>query len=413
MGPAGIVLVLSLTVACGQRGSGPDAPDGDSTRVDAPAMPPGTADAPEIPQRVQLTSAAMAEAGIQTWKVQSIDLEHLLVLTGSVGYDEDHLLQVASNVKGRVASMPVDLGARVHRGQTLLWVESVELSHAWDEFVSILAELRVAERSFERARSLLDSKAISLGEYQSREATYLSKKVEAETADRTLRIYGEPEEEISAVRAAVDSSRPLPDGGQPHRLSVAAPFNGRVIDRKVTPGSLVEALQPLITVADLSSVWVFLQAYEKDLALLQDGLAVKIRTEAYPQETFHGTVDFLASVVDETTRTVRVRATVENRLEKLRPGMFVRAQVEVPRPSKESRLTLAVPESALQSLEGRTCVFVQEADGIFRRRMVETGHTFEGFTEVLSGVHAGDVVVTEGSFVLKGEFARATLVEED
>ena len=405
-------LLAGLQLACGRKGAEPGPQD-------APGQPPqahepATQEAePGIPETVHLSSAAIAEAGIQTWKIQPVDLEHLLVLTGTVGYNENRLLQVASNVKGRVVSMPVDLGQRVSGNEPLLWIESIELAHAWDEFVRIHADLRVARLAWERARSLLDAKAISAGEFQPRAAGYLPRKVEAETAERTLRLYGESDEEIAAVRASLESGGPSLSGEGPHRLPVRSPFGGRLIDRKVTPGSLVEALQPLVTVADLASVWVFLQAYEKDLALLQVGLPVTIRTEAYPQETFPGKVDFLASVVDEETRTVKVRATVQNPAEKLRPGMFVRAQVEVPKPQEETHLTLAVPQSALQTLEGRTHVFVQTGPGVFVRHTVETGHTFEGFTEILSGVKAGDVVVTEGSFVLKSEFARASLAEED
>jgi cobalt-zinc-cadmium efflux system membrane fusion protein len=115
--------------------------------------------------------------------------------------------------------------------------------------------------------------------------------------------------------------------------------------------------------------------------------------------------------VDGATRTVRVRASVPNREEKLRPGMFVKAQVDVPQ-SYEGKTVLAVPQSALQILEGRTTVFVQSEPGVFGRRLVETGHSFEGFTEVYSGIKAGDVVVTEGSFVLKSEFAKASLADE-
>jgi len=192
---------------------------------------------------------------------------------------------------------------------------------------------------------------------------------------------------------------------------VRAPFAGRVIDRKVTPGTLFEAMQPLVTLADISTVWVFAQAYEKDLALLRDGVAVTLRTEAWPQEVFRGQVDFVGSVVDPATRTLRVRATVPNPGEKLRPGMFVKAQVDVPQ-AYEGETVLAVPQSALQTLEGRTTVFVQSDPGLFARRLVETGHSFEGFTEVYSGIRAGDVVVTEGSFVLKSEFARASLAQE-
>ncbi len=185
-----------------------------------------------------------------------------------------------------------------------------------------------------------------------------------------------------------------------------------MIERKVTPGALFEALQPLLTLADLSKVWVFMQAYEKDLALLREGVEVTIRSEAYPQEALKGKVDFLGSVVDPATRTIRVRASVMNRQERLRPGMFVKAQVDVPQ-SYEGKTILAVPQSALQTLEDRTTIFLQVEPGVFGRRIVEMGHSFEGFTEIYSGVKVGDVVVTEGSFVVKSEFAKATLAEHE
>ena len=369
--------------------------------------------AAEIPESVRLTQAAMAESGVQTWKVQPVDLEHALVLNGSVGHDEDRLVDVASNVKGRVVSIPVDLGKRVEAGTPVVWLESVELSHVWDQFVRAVADLRVSDKAYERAKVLLEGRAISTADFQSREAAFLSAKAEADTAERALRMFGEPDDEIATVRANVEAGRSATTDGKPHRMALRAPFAGRVTDRKATPGTLVEALQPLVTVADLATVWVFLHAYEKDLAAIREGLPVAIRTEAYPQERFLGRVDFIGSDVDEARRTVRVRATVRNEAEKLKPGMFVTATVDVPKPENERHEVLAVPQAAIQTLEGRTVLFVQAEPGVFVRRFVETGHTFEGYTEVLAGIAAGDLVVTEGSFVLKGEFARASLVEED
>ncbi len=371
----------------------------------------GKAEELATPERVRLTAAAIAEAGITTWKVQVVDLSHLLSLTGSVGYDENRLLQVAANVKGRVASIPVDLGARVKAGDPLLVIESVDLGRTREEFVKELSSFNVSASAYERAKKLVEANAISSGEFQSREGDYLAKKAAVASAERTLHLYGDNEEAVARLRASASSqAHSAADGAT---LTLRAPFAGRVIDRKVTPGALFEALQPLMTVADLGSVWVFLNAYEKDLALLHEGLPVTLRTDAYPQETFHGRVDFLGSVVDPQTRSVRVRATVENRAEKLRPGLFVKAQVEVPRPQSESHPIVAVPQAALQTLEGRSTVFVQVEPGVFARHHVEVGHSFEGFTEILAGIKAGDVVATEGSFVLKSEFAKASLTEKD
>lgn len=410
------VRTLVLILAAGAAGAAcrkPPASEAETAAAAAKATPEQAASHEALPESVRLTPAAISEAGITTWKVQPVDLEHMLVLTGSVDYDENHLLQLAANVKGRAASILVDLGTRVRKGDPVLEIESVELGRAREELLRELSSLRVSARAFERAKTLVQAKAISTGEFQAREGDYLAKKAAAEAAERALHLYGVGDEEIAALRASVESDAKLPSGHDTPRLVLRAPFDGRVIDRKVTPGSLFEAMQPLLTVADLSSVWVFLQAYEKDLALLHEGVPVTIRTEAFSQDAFEGRVDFLGSVVDKATRTARVRATVKNRAEKLRPGMFVKAQVHVPKPEAEANATVAVPQAALQTLEGRTTVFVETEPGVFVRHFVETGHTFEGFTEILSGVKRGDVIVSEGSFVLKSEFAKASLVEEE
>jgi cobalt-zinc-cadmium efflux system membrane fusion protein len=403
-----VLLAALALAACGRKAARPQA---EGVPAAAEAKTETEEHKAAMQETVKLTAAAIAEAGIETWTVAPVDLEHLLVLNGSVEHDENRLLHVAANVRGRVAAIPVDLGESVGPGDALLVLESVDLGRAREEFLREAAGLRVATRGYERAKALVAAKAISEGEFQAREGEYFSKKAAAQAAERTLHLYGEGDDEIARLRQAVESNGALVSGDPP-RLTLRAPFAGRVIDRKATPGSLVEALQPLLTLADLSTVWVFLQAYEKDLALLSKGLPVSIRAEAYPQESFKGRVDFLGSVVDEKTRTVRLRATVDNRHERLRPGMFVKAQVDVPKPEAEARLILAVPQSALQTLEGRTTLFVQTEPGAFARRLVEVGHSFEGFTEILAGVKRGDVVVTEGSFVLKSEFAKASLSEE-
>jgi cobalt-zinc-cadmium efflux system membrane fusion protein len=396
--------LLAGTVACRQTSVQP-------TSQAEKQQPVAVQPPPALPETVYLSSAAIAEAGITTWTVQPVDLEHLLVLNGSVEYDENRVLQLAANVKGRVAAILVDLGARVRQGDPLLRIESLELGRAREEFVRARADLRVASRAYERAKSLVQEKAISTGDFQAREGNYLSKKAAAEAAERALHLYGDDQDAVDRLAEGLDNHDPYPSAADAASLILRAPFAGRIVERKVTPGALFEALQPLLTLADLSSVWVFLKAYEKDLALLEERLPVTLFAEAYPEEVFHGRVDFLGSLVDEATRTIQVRASVPNLEGKLRPGMFVRAQIQVPKPEREAHKILAVPQSALQTLEGKTTVFVRTHPGSYVRHWVETGHTFEGFTEILSGVRPGDRIVTEGSFVLKSEFARASLQE--
>ena len=337
-----------------------------------------------------------------------MEVAHRLVLTGSVSFDENRMLQVAANVKGRAAAIPVDLGARVRRGNPLIVVESIELGRAREDLVRARAELSVADRAYGRAQALTKAKAISDGEFQSREGDYLSKKSAAAAAERTLHLMGESDDRITRLASTPDTH-----DTEGVTLTIRAPFDGRVVERKIAPGALFEALQPLLTVADLSTVWVFLDCREKDLALVSEGLPITILTDAYPNDPFTGRVDVVGSVVDPGTRTVKVRAVVRNPDLKLKQGMFVKAQMAVPRSAAEGQVSLAVPQGAIQTMDGRQVVFIMTSPGRFVRRQIDTGHTLDGFTEILTGLKAGDVIVTEGSFILKSEFVKASLVDKE
>ena len=400
-----LTLVL-IGAGCGNRTAPtPASAEPEASRTVAPTNPTDV---------VTLSAAAIAEAGITTWTVQAMQTVHRLALNGSVGPNENRFLEVAANVRGRVTEIPVDLGARVKRGQPIARIESVELGKAREELIRALAEARVAALSSERARTLLEAKAISEGEFQLREGELLALRAKADAAERTLHLLGDNPEWVHRVREGLAAPHdPYPSAGEGATLVLRAPFDGRVIDRKVTPGALFEALQPLISVADLTTVWVFFQAYEKDLHLLREGQRVAIGTEAFPQETFSGLVDFVGSVVDPQTRTLKLRATVANPAERVRPGMFVRALVEVPSAGHDTPGAVLVPEVAVQTMDEGSVVFVQTAPGVFAKRVVEVGHTLDGHTEVLAGLTLGEVVVTEGSFVLKSELSRGLLAEED
>ena len=369
-----------------------------------------------MPGRVTLTAAAISEAGITTWQVKPVDLEHLLVLTGSVGHDENRLLQVASNVRGPRRGDPGGPGRagcaraiRSWRSRASSWAGRARSSCAR------LSTLRVSARSYERAKTLVAAKAISAGEFQTREGDYLSPE-----GGRSKPRSGRFTSSATATHEVAEACGPRrsptarrPRRGDAPRLVLRAPFDGRVVDRKVTPGALVEALQPLMTVANLGRVWVFLQAYEKDLALLHEGLSVTIRTEAYPQESFEGRIDFIGSTL-RPDHAHRQRARDGGQPpEKLKPGMFVKAHVDVPKPADEAKAILVVPQSALQTLEGRTAA-LRAGRARRLRAALRRGRATASRASPRScpGVKAGDVVVTEGSFVLKSEFAKASLAEE-
>jgi cobalt-zinc-cadmium efflux system membrane fusion protein len=364
------------------------APDGAEPKENAPLAP-----------SVTIAPAAIAAAGIKTWRVEPVPLANRLVVNGSITFDENRVVITSSAVGGRVAQIPVDLGASVTRGQPVVWLESMELGRLRQEYLRAVTEAGVAEKSFRRAEMLVREKAISAGEFQTREGDYRSKAAGVSSAAASLRQVGDSTE---AARSA---------SGVP-RVAVRAPFAGTVIDRKVTPGTLVEALHPLVTVANLDTLWAFFHVYEKDLSAVKQGLDLTITADAYPGETFPGVIDFVGSEVDASTRTVRVRATVRNPERQLRPGLFVKGIIRTAE-GGASAAVAAVPQSALQTIEGRQAIFVRIAPDKFALRFVETGKTFDEYIEVLSGVKAGEEVVTDGSFVVKSEFLKATLADED
>ena len=184
-----------------------------------------------------------------------------------------------------------------------------------------------------------------------------------------------------------------------------APQNGRIIAHNISTGKMVKAEEALFTIADLSTLWVWCDVYEKDLALLHDpfkkhqALNAKVQVKAFKGVEFDGVVDLVGSLMDERTRTVKIRVQTKNPKGKLRPGMFAEVEVMIP---AEGNMT-AVPSSAVMSDDGKHFVFQHFKDDLWVRRDVVVGQSQGGFLEILEGVSVADRVITSGAFMLKSE----------
>ena len=205
------------------------------------------------------------------------------------------------------------------------------------------------------------------------------------------------ERSVAAARENVKVLGASPDG-RSGSLEIRAAIGGVVLDREVTLGESIERGAEICEIADMAAVWVIGNAYEKDLSRLRVGQSVGITVTAYPQTRFSGRVTHIGTVLDEKSRTVRVRCQVDNPSGKLHPGMF--AQLAVQEGGKPG--ALLVPEAAVQEDANAKYVFVVSGAS-YRRAGVRLGEASNGFHEVLSGLKAGDVVVTDGSFILKSE----------
>jgi cobalt-zinc-cadmium efflux system membrane fusion protein len=203
----------------------------------------------------------------------------------------------------------------------------------------------------------------------------------------------------SAGLSEADIKRLSPGSPAVNRLvPLVAPIAGTVTERKAGLGQVVQAGagDPLFMIADLSTVWVTADVYEDQLAYIHPGTTVKIKTPAYPDETFLARVDQIGSTLDPDKHTVAVRCVVPNAGRRLKPGMFASMILA----SGTPRIVTTVPLSAVISEGDRRSVFVEEAPGQYKKRAVETGNEVNGLLIIRAGLKEGDRVVVRGGLLM-------------
>ncbi|MDX2251993.1 MAG: efflux RND transporter periplasmic adaptor subunit, partial [Nitrospira sp.] len=185
------------------------------------------------------------------------------------------------------------------------------------------------------------------------------------------------------------------------------PVSGEIIERNATVGEVVDSSKTLLTVADLSTVWVRADFPEQQAGRLRTGLEVEVKVSAYPETVFRGTVTYVGAMIDSATRTVTARSKLPNPDRRLRPEMFA----EVTLLTQEQPI-LAVPRTALQQVGSRTMVFVVRGPRRFEWLEVKLGVSSHEYVEIKDGLTEGDEVVTEGSYALKSEALRGQMSME-
>lgn len=178
--------------------------------------------------------------------------------------------------------------------------------------------------------------------------------------------------------------------------------HGTIFSIFVKPSERVDKMTSLLSLIDLDVLKATVDVYEKDLRLVKVGQKVLLTTAAYPEKKFSGEVVYISPQVDEHTQAIQVRVDVKNQDHLLRLGMFISGELLYSSDDK----VLAVPNAAIQQLDGEEVVFVQGKPGHYERRDVSLGRNTEEFTEIKKGLMEGEIVVTHGSFYLKSEIAK-------
>ena len=368
-----ICLVLS---ACGS-GEQPAASNANTT------TPPKVGSALESHPRVE---TALVELGSGA---------HDLSLAGKVAYGEDHYSRISSPLQGRVLEVRAHLGEHVQAGSVLLVLDSQEIAQAYSEYAKEDSELHYATRAHELAKDLYENKALALKDLKQAENELIKARAEFRRAKERLLSLRVPAQELE---------KPLERQKITSRFELKSPLTGIVVERNVTPGQSIggESGQVLFTVADLDMLQVVADVYERDLAylaLVKEGQPAKVSVEAYPDVTFPATVITIGDVVDPTSRTIKLRALVNNKDHRLKPEMFARLHIEV----GESTRLLTIPREAVLEKDGKEFVYVVEGIDQYVKREVKVSTISPDQVRVLEGLASGQRIVTKGAVLIKGQ----------
>lgn len=340
-----------------------------------PAQSKASEDHGPTPPKVTLSAAAQALAGIRTTAVVRTEPRAEVRLLGRVDYDETRLRMVTPWTDGRIDRLLVRVtGTRVRKGQVVAQLYSPEVYAAMRDLVVAAKQADKLSRGMHGSANLAAA-AVS-------------------SAREKLRLLGVTEGEIKSIEKTRKTSKHVP---------IRSTFSGTILKRNVEEGDYVKAGTALYHVADLSRVWVQIDAYESDLPHLSVGQTVLVEIDSFPGETFAGKIAFIDPVIDKKTRTARVRVEVANKEGLLRPGMFAQAIIEADIGDKSSHLVIPATAALFTGRRSVVYVAVPGEMGAFELREVRLGARAGPVYPVLAGLSEGEQVVSQGAFALDAD----------
>ena len=356
---------------------------------------------------VELSADAQRSTGIEIAPVEKRKLATVIETTGTISPDEARVAHITPLGRGLVQKVFVKLGDRVAQHQPLVQYDNIEVGELAGEYHRLAAQLdkekaqlAVARRSFDRAKSLIKAEAISQrevdvrqAEYEEAEAGVTSAQADLSAVEQKLSRYGISGSELQTAA---------------NEVVLRAPFAGVITKFNVAPGVQVSPENELFTIVDTSSVWAVADVVEKDVANVASHGACTIAIPSYPS-SFRGVVAYVSDYLEPSTRTAKVRCVVLNRDSRLKLDMYATIRI----PGEGGHTALAIPSEAIQELDGKQIAFVQRDATHFERRELKLGDSSGQWVEVKDGISAGEKVVSRGAFYLKSVLEKEKLKEEE
>jgi cobalt-zinc-cadmium efflux system membrane fusion protein len=323
---------------------------------------------------------------VQVLTVQPTTLNRSLRLTGAVAYNGFRTTPVITQVSGPVSRVVVVPGQKVAQGTPMLYVASPDYSQLRTNYLKAKDAYALAEKAYARAQDLYQHHAIAEQNLEQAHSAEVQAGGDLVAAQAALKVMG-----VSDPDALVQAPPSF-------EVPVKAPIAGVVVEQDVAAGQLLQTgATQCFMVSDVSTVWVLVNIYQKDLPYVRVGDQVAIQTDTYP-ETFHGRIAYVAASLDPATRTLQARIETNNPGEKLKKDMYVVATVSAGTISN----AIALPDSAvLRDNENQPFVYAAASANRFGRRSVTLGDSMNGQTQITSGLNAGDRVIGNGSLFLQ------------
>lgn len=341
---------------------------------------------------VRLSAGEVEEFGIEILTAGSGQLPVHVELAGEVAINPDRLAHIVPRVPGVARAVYKQLGDRVKAGEVLAVLESRELSELKSAYLVAKERAILAETTFKREEKLWKASISSEREYLDVQKSLAEAQIAVRAAEQKLHALGFSDSYLAGLNFNIDE--------QFTRYEMTAPFAGSIVGKHISLGEMLKDDAEAFVVADLGSVWVNFAVYQNDLLALYEGQQVRVSAGANMPSAV-APISYLSPIIDEATRTAWARVVLPNKSGAWRPGTFVTGVVDVERLA----VAIAVPRTALQTIEERNVVFV-ETDAGFEKSPVVLGRTNDTHVEITSGLSPGQRYVGRGSFVLKSQLAK-------
>lgn len=352
----------------------------------------------QVEGRVELSPEAVQSARIVVETAGSVQMKTVIELPGEVKLNADKVVHVVPRLSGVVTAVYKNQGDTVNHGEVIVVLESRELAELKSAYIASLKRVELAKATFNRKERLWKEKISSEKDYLASRQALVEEEINLQTVKQKLLALGLSQTDLDTVSDTTERSLT--------RYEVRALFDGVIIEKHITVGESIKEDANIFVLADLSTVWVDVTVYARDLNVVKVGQTVTVKSEGLGLKA-DGMLTYLGPLVGEQTRTALGRIVVQNPAGQWRPGLFVTVEIV----QEEVPVSVAVPVDAIQTYRDWSVVFVQYGD-LFEVRPLELGKNDGRWVEVLHGLSPGERYVAHNSFILKADLGKAGATHE-